>query len=222
MFVSSPLARFSGEIPSRFCGFSRRYGQENFRPAFWRRGRRGVRLRSTGADFSFASSDFKALGACFCNFPIGSRFRKPLRGIHVISIGYTESKPNSFLQLSHSLSARVAHGQPRARVPHLVGSQLSRPYHFRARIQSFQAVAAPFPGDSVSLSHHDPGDRNASAQKIDDRLGGHLRAAAQERLGSHPKSQVSKHCSPCWARDAAPTWPGSKRSEERKNTIACL
>src|SRR5271169_1207159 len=38
-----------------------------------------------------------------------------------------------------------AHGQPRARVPDLVGSRLPRPYHFRARIQSFQAVAAPFP-----------------------------------------------------------------------------
>jgi hypothetical protein len=30
-----------------------------------------------------------------------------------------------------------------------VGSRLPSPYHFRARIQSFQAVAAPFPGDSV-------------------------------------------------------------------------
>ena len=29
------------------------------------------------------------------------------------------------------------------------GSRLPRPYHFRARIQSFQTVAAPFPGDSV-------------------------------------------------------------------------
>ena len=28
-----------------------------------------------------------------------------------------------------------------------VGSMLPRPYHFRARIQSFQTVAAPFPGD---------------------------------------------------------------------------
>src|SRR6202044_1523376 len=37
----------------------------------------------------------------------------------------------------------------RARVPYLVGSRLPSPYHFRARIQSFQAVAAPFPGASV-------------------------------------------------------------------------
>src|SRR5271163_3328809 len=61
-----------------------------------------------------------------------------------------------------------------ARVPHLVGSRLSSPYHFRARIQSFQAVAAPFPGDSfaASLSRRDPGDRNASPQKIDNRLAG--------------------------------------------------
>ena len=42
----------------------------------------------------------------------------------------------------------LAHGQPRAPVPHLVGSTPPRPYHFRALIQSFQVVAAPFPGDS--------------------------------------------------------------------------
>jgi hypothetical protein len=64
-----------------------------------------------------------------------------------------------------------------ARIPDLVGTRLPSPYHFPARIQSFQAVAAPFPGDSfaVSLSRRDPGDRNASVQKIDDRLGGLLR-----------------------------------------------
>src|SRR5271168_4016165 len=55
-----------------------------------------------------------------------------------------------FLRLCHSPGspAGVAHGQPRA-VPDLVGSGLASPYHFRARIQSFQTVAAPFPGDSV-------------------------------------------------------------------------
>ena len=47
------------------------------------------------------------------------------------------------------LAALRAHGELRARIPHLVASRLPRPYHFRARIQSFQAVAAPFPGDSV-------------------------------------------------------------------------
>ena len=41
----------------------------------------------------------------------------------------------------------LAHGQPRAPVLDLVGSTLPRPYHFRALIQSFQEVAAPFPGD---------------------------------------------------------------------------
>jgi hypothetical protein len=44
---------------------------------------------------------------------------------------------------------RAAPGQPRARVPDLVGSRLPSPYHFGARIQSFQGVAAPFAGDSV-------------------------------------------------------------------------
>ena len=49
-----------------------------------------------------------------------------------------------------SICARAgAQGQPRARVPHLVASRPPRPYHFPARIQSFQTVAAPFPGDSV-------------------------------------------------------------------------
>src|SRR5271163_4683190 len=56
-----------------------------------------------------------------------------------------------FLQLCHSFgsSAGAAHGELPARLPHLVGSRPPSPYHFRARIQSFQAVAAPFPGDSV-------------------------------------------------------------------------
>jgi hypothetical protein len=82
-------------------------------------GERGV---APGADFSFASSDFKTLGAFFCNFAT----------FH-----------------SGGPSPGVAHGQPRARVPHLVGSRLPSPYHFQARIQSFQAFAAPFPGDSI-------------------------------------------------------------------------
>jgi hypothetical protein len=51
--------------------------------------------------------------------------------------------------------------------PHLVGSRLQSPYHFPARIQSFQAVAAPFPGDSVLPSHSRARSqrRNASVQK---------------------------------------------------------
>jgi hypothetical protein len=67
-------------------------------------------------------------------------------------------------------------GQPRGCVPYLVGSRLPRPYRFAARIQSFQAIAAPFPGASffISLSRRDPGDRNASVQKLDNRLGGLL------------------------------------------------
>ena len=46
-------------------------------------------------------------------------------------------------------SAGDARGQPRARLPHLVGPRLPSPYHFPARIQSFQAVAAPFRGGFV-------------------------------------------------------------------------
>src|SRR5271155_1093953 len=51
----------------------------------------------------------------------------------------------SFLRLVNRSRARPA----AAGVPDLVGSRLPGPYHFRARIQSFQAFAAPFPGDSV-------------------------------------------------------------------------
>src|SRR5271169_6996810 len=65
---------------------------------------------------------FKALGAFFCNFATPG--------------------PPPFLSVG-------ARGQMRARIPDLVASRLPRPYHFRARIQSFQVVAAPFPGDSV-------------------------------------------------------------------------
>jgi hypothetical protein len=46
-------------------------------------------------------------------------------------------------------SGRENAGTAARRIPDIVGSRLPRPYHSRARIQSFQAVAAPFPGDSV-------------------------------------------------------------------------
>jgi hypothetical protein len=109
------------------------------------------KMPSAGADFSSASSDFKVLGAFFCNFP------KPKSG------------------RSRGSSAGAAHGRPRDRAPDVVGSRLPRPYHLRARIQSYQAVAAPFPGDSAlpssplgPRSH----DRNAPVQKIVERLAG--------------------------------------------------
>src|ERR1700733_14794323 len=53
-------------------------------------------------------------------------------------------------RLHSGLSAEVARGRLRGRVPDLVGSRLPRPYQFPARIQSFQAVAAPFPGDATA------------------------------------------------------------------------
>ena len=51
-------------------------------------------------------------------------------------------------------SGRENAGSPARRIPDIVGTRLPSPYHFRARIQSFQAVAAPFPGDSVLPSSH--------------------------------------------------------------------
>jgi hypothetical protein len=81
------------------------------------------------------------------------------------------SASGDFKLCSFVILAGVAHGQPRARVPYLVVSRLPRHYRFRARIQSYQAVAAPFPGDSVLPRPLEPRSRrNASAQKIVDRL----------------------------------------------------
>jgi hypothetical protein len=147
----------------------------------------------------------------------------------------------------------------RARVPYLVGQRLPRPCHFPARIQSFQAVATPFPGDSgcpqplarsshrqkriaarqresqrsaarpctiscrsetsetipfpgtdsifssgcgaisrrlrvtLSVSRRDPGDRNASVQKIDDRLGD-LRRDGATGTNIEQRGNSGKNC----------------------------
>jgi hypothetical protein len=74
-----------------------------------------------GADFSSASSDFKALVAFFCNIAT-----------------------LSFLRLVSRSRARSA-TRPRTTS---CGFAASEAYHVPARIQSFQAVAPPFPGDS--------------------------------------------------------------------------
>src|SRR5271166_15096 len=46
------------------------------------------------------------------------------------------------------------------------------PYHSRARIQSFQAFAAPFPGEPAlpALPRRGAGDRNAAVQETEGRL----------------------------------------------------
>src|SRR5277367_2890518 len=109
---------------------------------------KGARPRfpaGTGADFSPASSDFKALGAFFCNFVILA-VRQPERR--------TVSRPPGYQILwvrgvrAHTISGR--------------GFNLFKPLrrHFRA---------TPF--CRRALSRRDPGDRNASVQKTDDRLG---------------------------------------------------
>jgi hypothetical protein len=79
----------------------------------------------------------------------------------------SQSVRRLFLQLRHcGSSAGVALGRPRARAPDLVGSRLPSPYHFRARIQSFQGVAAPFPGGSA-LSSDPLAPRNFLRDRID-------------------------------------------------------
>jgi hypothetical protein len=129
---------------------------------------------ATGADFSFALSDFKALGAFFCNF-------------------------GNFCNLSFLRSR--APGQPRAHLLHLVGSRLPSPYHLRARIQSFQPLAAPFPGDSVLPPSGPLAPRFRRPKRLcsntDDRPGDLSRDGAVrtniERLRNPGKKFVERH-----------------------------
>jgi hypothetical protein len=73
-------------------------------------------------------------------------------GVRVPRVDFLVSGLRLIAEGRRWLSAYIAARQPkwrgpRGRVPDVVGSRLPRPYHFRAQIQSFQAVAAPFPGD---------------------------------------------------------------------------
>ncbi len=154
----------------------------------------GFASSGAGADFSFASNDFKTSGAFFCNFP-GLDWRRLQSGaprgsarerragageaarldrLTVRRAGEASEIPIRFRAISllceaenfPPASARVefrqrscgsgrSASQPRARVPDVVASRLPRYYHSRARIQSFQAVAAPFPGDPVLPSRQE-------------------------------------------------------------------
>src|SRR5271163_2229364 len=168
-----------------------------------------------GADFSFASSDFKTLGAFFCNFPsldgrrlqsgaawvsasgaparerrLGSiaclfvaparlpRFFLGFERFHCFARRKISFRPRASNSTTFLRPPAGAHGQPRARVPDVVASRLPRPYHSRARIQSFQAVAAPFPGDSVLPSRQE------------------ICRAARDRLGSEKKSESAATADP--------------------------
>jgi hypothetical protein len=80
---------------------------------------------------------------------LAQRFRRRQAPISVLHRAI--SKPwapfsATFATLSFLRSRARSAARP---LRHLVGSRLPGPYHFRARIQSFQPVAAPFPGDSV-------------------------------------------------------------------------
>jgi hypothetical protein len=132
MFGSLRLARFSGEIPSRFCDFSRRYGQEHFRPAFaprspWR-SVAGHRHR-----FQFCIERFQSTRRLFLQlFP---NCAEAFARIYVISICYTEFILNIYVIFSQLVS------RSRAR-------SAARPCTTSCGFAAFEAI--PFPGaDSI-------------------------------------------------------------------------
>ena len=179
---SRPRPRAKGEILFAFRDFSRPCAEENFPPgpatcfrpvrfqspaaeppppSTWRDlPRRGIRQAGTrtlgpslsphvfagafgrlnaGADFSSASSDFKVLGALFCNFA---------------------TLP--FLRL-------VAHGQPRARVPHLVVRGFRAHTISRRGFNPFKPLRRHFPATpylAVSLSRRAVAPASAVARRI--------------------------------------------------------
>ena len=90
--------------------------------------RRGVQTAVGRRRFQFCIERFQVVGRLF---------------LQLANLATWSLSTLAFSQLSVG-----AHGQPRGRVPGVVASRLLRPYHFRALIQSFQSVAAPFPGDS--------------------------------------------------------------------------
>jgi hypothetical protein len=161
-------------ISSRDCLFSRRCEAENFRldlfchvhptPArpLGRPPSSGAKkMPRAGADFSFASSDFKALGAFFCNFP------------------------NRDLVI---LEARLPEPRTVGRRTRCCGSEASEAIPFPGADSIFSsrcgAISRRLPFCRRALSRRDPGDRNASVQKIDNRLGDLRR----DGLGSWPTS----------------------------------
>ena len=81
----------------------------------------------------------------------------------------------------------AAFGPPRrfaGKIPALVGSRLPSPYQVRARIQSFQAVTAPFPGDSrAAIPPTEKSRFNRSIIKL-----GELRRDGAERPGDEDEN----------------------------------
>ena len=158
----------------RFCGFSRCYGQENFPSVFLALTSPVAHAEGSGAMMRSCSSRPRhrasAIAECMRGVQTAEgrrRFQFCIERFQVVG--------RLFLQLGHlatfastlafSQFSVGAHGQPRGRVPDVVASRLLRPYHFRALIQSFQSVAAPFPGDSGFDRGCGLGGRSASGRR---------------------------------------------------------
>jgi hypothetical protein len=147
----------SCEILARFCGFSRCYGQENFPSRVFgadfagspRRGERrnDALLLITTTTSRFGDSRMHPRRS-------DGRRQAPISVLHrAISSRWAPfSATGNLVTFNFGILAALGRSARSAArlVPDVVASRLLKPYHFPALIQSFQSVAAPFPGDCNS------------------------------------------------------------------------
>jgi hypothetical protein len=154
-FSCVPPARSLGEILARFCGFSRCYGQENFPSVFLALTSPVAHAEGSGAMMRSCSSRPRHRASAIVECIRGVQTAEGGRRFQ-FCIERFQSVGRLFLQLGNLVTfnfgilaalGRSARSAARL-VPDVVASRLLRPYHFPALIQSFQSVAAPFPGDS--------------------------------------------------------------------------
>jgi hypothetical protein len=91
-------------------------------------------------------------------------------------------------------------GRPPRLAPDLVGPGLSWPYHLPARIQSFQGVAAPFPGRPTAPSGVPGGTPRLKAAFAFGRAPGSFKHASRTRPGAQKAPKIASNSFHLWQR----------------------
>ena len=146
---------------------------------------------SGGADFSSASSYFKVLGAFFCNFQRSKQVSasSPRNESPAISICYIESaKSCNFATLSFLVVSRSRARLAARPCTISCGFEVSEPIPFPGADSIFSSRCGAISGRLRFCRQR----RNASVQKIDDRLG-HLRQGGDDtRTNIEPRRNFGK------------------------------